>query len=158
MLVAQHWLATTWKNRMLYWILPNRIPAIWLPPTLPNVYALTSLLESSTGISHSWSSLRWMLDASHGRIDSRTTLQLVSRHSPVHARCHAYITDSMGYHKVGNPSTHQPAVTLHLYAPPFNECTVWCDENKSSLGPTPKLARSCNYSEYGQVVEDDDTR
>jgi cysteine dioxygenase len=59
----------------------------------------------------------------------------------------AYITDTMGYHKVGNP-TNALAVTLHLYAPPFSECTIWCDENKSK----PKLATSTNYSEYGHVV------
>jgi cysteine dioxygenase len=59
-----------------------------------------------------------------------------------------YITDSMGYHKVGNPTQDQPAVTLHLYAPPFYECTVWCESNKSP----PQRATSCNHSEYGHVV------
>jgi cysteine dioxygenase len=61
----------------------------------------------------------------------------------------AYITDSMGYHKVGNPSATVPSVTLHLYAPPFSECTVWCDQNKNA---PPKLAKPCNHSEYGHVL------
>ena len=71
----------------------------------------------------------------------------------------AYITDSMGYHKVGNPTTHQPAVTLHLYAPPIRECHVWCDDNNTSTqkpSTTPTLARACNHSEYGEVVVDND--
>eukprot|EP00545_Synedropsis_sp_CCMP1620_P009907 CAMPEP_0119007508 /NCGR_PEP_ID=MMETSP1176-20130426/3057_1 /TAXON_ID=265551 /ORGANISM="Synedropsis recta cf, Strain CCMP1620" /LENGTH=196 /DNA_ID=CAMNT_0006959675 /DNA_START=80 /DNA_END=667 /DNA_ORIENTATION=- len=37
----------------------------------------------------------------------------------------AYITDSMGFHKVGNPSMTQPATTLHLYCPPFSKCKIW---------------------------------
>jgi cysteine dioxygenase len=53
----------------------------------------------------------------------------------------------MGYHKVGNPDATLPAVTLHLYCPPFQKCKIWMD---------PKLQASkssnacmCYYSEYG---------
>jgi len=37
----------------------------------------------------------------------------------------AHITDSMGYHSVGNPSCTIPAVTLHLYSPPIAQCQTW---------------------------------
>ena len=60
-----------------------------------------------------------------------------------------YITDSMGYHKLGNP-TNQPSVTLHLYSPPFQECRVWChDEDAYDFSCTT----SPNYSEYGKIIE-----
>jgi len=58
----------------------------------------------------------------------------------------AFINDSMGYHKVGNPSTSTPAITLHLYCPPFNQCKIWLDPSHAS---SPSKACMCNYSEYG---------
>ncbi|KAL9185196.1 hypothetical protein ACHAXT_002973 [Thalassiosira profunda] len=57
----------------------------------------------------------------------------------------AFIKDSMGYHKVGNPSKTVPAVTLHLYCPPFDQCRIWLDKNHASR---PSKACMCNYSEY----------
>ncbi|XP_052130861.1 cysteine dioxygenase type 1 [Frankliniella occidentalis] len=36
-----------------------------------------------------------------------------------------YINDSMGLHRVENPSHSDPAVSLHLYSPPFNSCSVF---------------------------------
>jgi cysteine dioxygenase len=56
-----------------------------------------------------------------------------------------FIEDSQGFHKVGNPSTSIPAVTLHLYSPPFQSCRIWLDENR---GPSQSLM--CNFSEYGK--------
>jgi cysteine dioxygenase len=58
-----------------------------------------------------------------------------------------YITDSMGYHKVGNP-TNEPSVTLHMYAPPIQTCRVWNAEAPQKC----KSATSSHYSEYGRVV------
>lgn len=58
----------------------------------------------------------------------------------------AFIKDSMGYHKVGNPCDDTPAVTLHLYCPPFNQCKIWLDPTHAS---EPSKACMCNYSEYG---------
>mmetsp|Transcript_32951 Transcript_32951/g.75889 ORF Transcript_32951/g.75889 Transcript_32951/m.75889 type:complete len:180 (-) Transcript_32951:600-1139(-) len=65
-----------------------------------------------------------------------------------------YIRDSLGYHKVGNPSSNEPAVTLHLYCPPFAECKVWSDpasrpETHSSLG---------YHSRDGQLVGTSDAQ
>lgn len=37
----------------------------------------------------------------------------------------AYINDSMGLHRVENPSHSDPAVSLHLYSPPFSSCSVF---------------------------------
>jgi len=61
----------------------------------------------------------------------------------------AYIEDSMGYHKIGNPSIHKPAVTLHLYSPPFQKCKIWLDPCKAS---NPSVSCFCMYSEYGIKV------
>ena len=57
----------------------------------------------------------------------------------------AFIKDSMGYHKIKNPSK-QPAITLHLYCPPFNKCKIWLDPTNASKS---SKASMCNYSEFG---------
>ena len=56
------------------------------------------------------------------------------------------ITTSYRYHKVGNPSKSIPAVTMHLYCPPFNQCKIWLDPSHASR---PSKACMCTYSEYG---------
>ena len=38
-----------------------------------------------------------------------------------------YIHDSIGLHRVSNPSLQEPAVSLHLYTPPFDECRTYCE-------------------------------
>lgn len=58
----------------------------------------------------------------------------------------AFIKDSMGYHKVGNPSMSIPAITMHLYCPPFDQCKIWLDPDHASR---PSKACMCNYSDYG---------
>ncbi|KAL7469622.1 hypothetical protein ACHAXS_009881 [Conticribra weissflogii] len=57
-----------------------------------------------------------------------------------------FISDFMGFHKVGNPSKTDPAITMHLYCPPFKQCKIWLDPSHASL---PSNACMCNYSEYG---------
>jgi cysteine dioxygenase len=42
-----------------------------------------------------------------------------------------YIDDSMGLHKVGNPSAAVGACTLHLYSPPFRQCSIWLDASRA---------------------------
>lgn len=59
-----------------------------------------------------------------------------------------YMDDSIGYHKVGNPSTSVDAVTLHVYSPPFEKCRIWLDVDKE-----PSVAVSCYYSEFGRKTE-----
>ncbi|KAL7489822.1 hypothetical protein ACHAW6_015541 [Cyclotella cf. meneghiniana] len=61
----------------------------------------------------------------------------------------SYINDYIGYHKVGNPSTTTPAVTLHLYCPPYEKCKIWPDPNRASRSNDVCM---CNYSEYGTLV------
>ena len=60
----------------------------------------------------------------------------------------AYITDNMGYHKIGNPTHATPAATLHLYAPPIQECRTWRLE-ETSQQIICQDAVSTHYSEYG---------
>jgi len=36
-----------------------------------------------------------------------------------------YINDSLGLHRVENPSNVEPAVSLHLYCPPYDKCSVF---------------------------------
>lgn len=39
----------------------------------------------------------------------------------------AYIHDTIGWHRVTNPSATRPAVSLHLYAPPIERCKTYCE-------------------------------
>ena len=61
----------------------------------------------------------------------------------------SYIEDSMGLHKVCNPSCADTAVTLHLYCPPFQKCKIWMDSSEASNCST---SRACLYSQYGVKV------
>lgn len=58
----------------------------------------------------------------------------------------SYMHDTLGYHKIGNPSKNTGAVTLHLYTPPFKSCRVWSDIGPISTG---KEAKPGYYSVYG---------
>lgn len=58
-----------------------------------------------------------------------------------------FINDSIGLHKVGNPSLTEDAVTLHLYAPPFDSCK--CFLNGRSKSTTSFVTF---YSENGEKV------
>lgn len=42
---------------------------------------------------------------------------------PINGVC--YINDSLGLHRVENPSHTEKAVSLHLYCPPFNQCHMF---------------------------------
>ncbi|RXG71061.1 Cysteine dioxygenase type 1 [Armadillidium vulgare] len=37
----------------------------------------------------------------------------------------AYINDSLGLHRVQNPSDIDGAVSLHIYSPPFDSCQIF---------------------------------
>lgn len=39
----------------------------------------------------------------------------------------AYIHDQIGWHRVSNAFPDQPAVSLHLYAPPIEQCKTFCE-------------------------------
>jgi len=45
----------------------------------------------------------------------------------------AYINDGIALHRVENPSHTDPAVSLHLYIPPYHECTIF-DDRTSKQG------------------------
>ena len=75
---------------------------------------------------------------------SELTSYLVS--STTDNKAVSYINDYQGYHKVENPSVITPAVTLHLYCPPFQKCKIWLDPSDASRTSNVYM---CNYSEYG---------
>ncbi|CAN0491295.1 unnamed protein product [Ectocarpus sp. 12 AP-2014] len=43
-----------------------------------------------------------------------------------------YIEDSMGLHKMENPSSTEECISLHLYSPGILECTTWADASRGS--------------------------
>lgn len=77
---------------------------------------------------------------------------------PMHVICQtelkdgdvAYINDSIGLHRVENPSHTDTAVTLHLYVPPYDHCNVF-DERTGRA----KDAFVTFYSIKGQLTADE---
>lgn len=60
----------------------------------------------------------------------------------------AYIHDKIGWHRVSNASTDYSAVSLHLYAPPIEQCKTFCEIEGKVRAQT-----SCPYfSINGQIV------
>ena len=62
-----------------------------------------------------------------------------------------FIEDSQGYHKIGDASktAEEPAVSIHLYSPPFSKCKIFLDASRNK----PSQTHMCNYSEYGEKVD-----
>eukprot|EP00455_Lapot_gusevi_P018122 TRINITY_DN1982_c0_g1_i4.p1 TRINITY_DN1982_c0_g1~~TRINITY_DN1982_c0_g1_i4.p1 ORF type:complete len:220 (-),score=85.28 TRINITY_DN1982_c0_g1_i4:328-918(-) len=62
----------------------------------------------------------------------------------------AYIHDTIGLHRISNASNDEPAVTLHLYSPPFDSCKVFLRGNG-----IPEERGFVYFSEHGLRVEYD---
>ena len=75
-------------------------------------------------------------------LNSYILYDIVSLYS--YAPIAAYIDDSMGLHKIGNPCPDVGAVTLHLYTPPFKSCKVWTDLPLAPTTPGTRLRTSVN--------------
>jgi len=54
-------------------------------------------------------------------------------------------SDSIGLHRVENLSNINPAVTLHLYSPPYSSCHVF-----NELTGQSTLAKVTFWSKYGE--------
>ena len=61
-----------------------------------------------------------------------------------------YINDSLGLHKIANPSATAGACTLHLYSPPFSSCRVFLEMEHASEGCLRPV--TTYHSEYGTPV------
>jgi cysteine dioxygenase len=59
-----------------------------------------------------------------------------------------WITDSIGYHLVRNPTCDRRAITLHIYQPPYKQNRVFKESGESMVCP------SLFYSEGGIKVVD----
>lgn len=55
------------------------------------------------------------------------------------------ITDSLGLHRVENPSSSDVAVSLHLYCPPFGECSIF-----NQLTGKRTVCKVTFWSKYGK--------
>jgi cysteine dioxygenase len=80
-------------------------------------------------------------------MDNTTSTLVCTQDETVSKGGLVFIEDSQGYHSVGNPSHTTPAITLHLYSPPFQKCKIWLGECHK---PTP--SSFCNDTEYGRKV------
>jgi len=64
----------------------------------------------------------------------------------------AACVDSMGLHRVENASHSGPAVSLHLYSPPFKTCQTF-DQRTG----TARTVRMTFWSEYGRRTKSSDS-
>ncbi|XP_065166928.1 cysteine dioxygenase type 1 [Atheta coriaria] len=62
---------------------------------------------------------------------------------PLNGVC--YMNDSLGLHRVENTSNVEPAVSLHLYCPPYNKCAVF---NQNTGQKT--ISKVTFWSTYGE--------
>ena len=58
-----------------------------------------------------------------------------------------YINDSIGLHKVGNPSSNQNLISLHIYSPPIHHSKVFLKGKAISVG------KSQLYSVLGKKLQ-----
>ena len=56
-----------------------------------------------------------------------------------------YINDSIGLHKVSNPSMTKPAISLHIYSPPIKVCRTFTPQ-----GAARKSGNCPFYSVFGE--------
>ena len=63
----------------------------------------------------------------------------------IHAGVTTLMHDKIGLHSVGNPSSTQPAISLHLYMPPFSLCHCY-DERTGKQSTVPMIFDSINGS------------
>jgi len=79
--------------------------------------------------------------------DDRTPLQETGRSRlPTNGVC--YINDSLGLHRVSNPSHADGAVSLHVYSPPFDACHMY-DETTGRK----TRCKVTFHSKFGQKVK-----
>lgn len=66
----------------------------------------------------------------------------------------SFMHDSLGLHRIENPSSTEVAVSLHIYSPPFRECLVF-----PPTGGTPKTAPMVSIfePESARKAAEDDT-
>uniref|UniRef100_A0A7S1CPC0 Cysteine dioxygenase n=1 Tax=Bicosoecida sp. CB-2014 TaxID=1486930 RepID=A0A7S1CPC0_9STRA len=77
-----------------------------------------------------------------GESELRMTLRQVGKAGDI-----MYMDDSLGFHRVG--AVGGPAVTLHLYSPPFQQCRAWMTTEVGSMcRPTVTY-----HSEGGEVID-----
>ncbi|XP_066142798.1 cysteine dioxygenase type 1 isoform X1 [Euwallacea fornicatus] len=56
-----------------------------------------------------------------------------------------YINDSLGLHRVANVSSYDTAISLHLYCPPYDRCTIFNEKNGKKAA-----AQVTFYSMFGK--------
>ncbi|GMT02202.1 hypothetical protein PENTCL1PPCAC_24376 [Pristionchus entomophagus] len=60
-----------------------------------------------------------------------------------------HIDDSIGVHRMENPSHAEPTISLHIYCPPYQECKLY-DQRTSKT----HVGKMTFWSEYGVLTKD----
>ncbi|XP_068148250.1 cysteine dioxygenase type 1 [Drosophila tropicalis] len=84
----------------------------------------------------------------NGHIDDKELVQIGE--TPIAVNDVAYINDNLGLHRVENPSHSDTSVSLHLYCPPFDTCSVFQDNCKKTTSTVTF------WSKYGVRTKLDD--
>ncbi|CAF3327314.1 unnamed protein product [Rotaria socialis] len=85
----------------------------------------------------------------HGENEAEEAMQEIGRSELKDGKV-AYINDSIGLHRVENPSHTDTGVTLHLYVPPYDHCNVY-DERTGRANE----AHVTFYSRGGQLTKEE---
>eukprot|EP00286_Rhodomonas_abbreviata_P026751 CAMPEP_0181313496 /NCGR_PEP_ID=MMETSP1101-20121128/14278_1 /TAXON_ID=46948 /ORGANISM="Rhodomonas abbreviata, Strain Caron Lab Isolate" /LENGTH=247 /DNA_ID=CAMNT_0023420451 /DNA_START=450 /DNA_END=1193 /DNA_ORIENTATION=+ len=73
---------------------------------------------------------------------------MLKRHTVMEKGFVGYVNDSLGLHRIGNPSNARPAISLHLYSPPIRSCTVVPER-----GGSPQRKQVTFHSIFGQCQQ-----
>uniref|UniRef100_A0A8D8QIK7 cysteine dioxygenase n=2 Tax=Cacopsylla melanoneura TaxID=428564 RepID=A0A8D8QIK7_9HEMI len=87
--------------------------------------------------------------------DEEKPLQVIGR-STLKLNGVCYINDSLGLHRVENSSYSDRAVSLHLYSPPFNACTVFNERTGRTM-----ISKVTFWSKFGKkdkILSEDKTQ
>ncbi|KAJ2364684.1 hypothetical protein IW150_006414 [Coemansia sp. RSA 2607] len=60
--------------------------------------------------------------------DTKDSGLKLKRTAPLKTNSVAYMHDNIGLHRIGNPSSKNKAVSLHLYSPPYNMCKTFNEQ------------------------------
>ncbi|KAI9097149.1 RmlC-like cupin domain-containing protein [Phlyctochytrium arcticum] len=86
----------------------------------------------------------------HADDDSSTSSIEVKKETRLKTNNVAYIHDKIGLHRISNPSETRPAISLHLYSPPFEYCKTFCE----STGQARKSGRCVFYRDFSKVPKE----
>lgn len=117
-----------------------------------NAHCIMKILQGSlVETLYEWPETNANSSASHHDHDQRPSGMKVKKETTLNTGDVAYMSDSLGLHRMSNPSSDQLAVSLHLYTPPYAAkfgCLIFEEES----GQKHHVKMSTLYSNKGVLV------